>query len=85
MEKKSDVVRNWVNGMSEYRDREQIYEYWTTSSFEEDAIDYLNKIKNSVKKYKIEFYDLVEITKIVRDEKLSSINKILNEHYEGYE
>ena len=82
--KKIQVVREWIDKTSVYRDREQIYEFWTTSSFEEEALKELTKMRDSVRKYKIEFHDLSGIKTIAREQKLSSIIDILNEHYGSY-
>ena len=83
--KKIAIIRKWLNNNNEFRNRMQYFEFWTTSSFEQDAIEYLNEIKKDVKKFTIEYKDSNNLIELVKELKLNSIYEILRVHYTAEE
>ena len=56
-------------------------EFWTTSSFKPEAIDYLEKIKASVRKYTVDYKAYNGVLAMAKNENLNSIHALLLEHY----
>ncbi len=80
-EKNIKIIRNWIDANNEYRSRKQYFEFWTTSSFKPEAIDYLEKIKASVRKYTVDYKAYNGVLAMAKNENLNSIHALLLEHY----
>ena len=63
------------------KNRDIIFEFWSISGFSEEATQYLQEKKNSLKKYKIEFYKRDEILKKAKDSNANKITDIMNEYF----
>lgn len=83
-EKMIKIIRNWIDEIQDYRHREQYFEFWTTSSFKPEAIEYIEKMKTSTKKYKVNYKAYPELVTMVKNEKLNSIYDLLKEHYGAF-
>lgn len=84
------IVENWLcnkvsfiyRAIREYNfDKEIVFEFWSTSGFTEDAIEYLSKKQQELKKYKIEFYSEKEILEKARKSKANKIVEIMREYF----
>lgn len=84
------IVENWLSNkvsfiykaIREYNnDKEIIFEFWSTSGFTEDAIEFLKKKQQDLKKYKIEFYSEKEILEKAKKSKANKIVEIMREYF----
>lgn len=84
------IVENWLStkvsfiykAIREYNsDKEIVFEFWSTSGFTEDAIQFLQDKQSNLKKYKIEFYSEKEILNKARKSKANKIVEIMREYF----
>lgn len=84
------IVENWLstkvsfiyNAIREYNfDKEIVFEFWSTSGFTKDAIQFLQDKQSNLKKYKIEFYSEKEILNKARKSKANKIVEIMREYF----
>ena len=80
-ELKIRIIRNWIEENTEYKHREQHFEYWTTGGFDPEASAYLDKIKASTKKFTIDYKAFPALIELASSQKLTSICDLLREHY----
>lgn len=62
-------------------EKEIIFEFWSTSGFTQEAIDYFDNKKNSIKKYKIKYYSEHEIMEKARKSKAKKITEIMRDYF----
>lgn len=48
---------NWVKGIEVYKEKDIVFEYWSTSGFTDEALERLTHLKASSKRFKIEYFD----------------------------
>lgn len=58
-----------------------IFEFWSTSGFTEDAIEYLENKKDLINKYSIEYYSEKEIMEKARKSKAKKITEIMRDYF----
>lgn len=84
------IIENWLSNkvsliyksIREYDyNKEIIFEFWSTSGFTEDAINYMLEKQSSLKKYRIEFYSEKEILEKARKSKANKIVEIMREYF----
>jgi hypothetical protein len=84
------VVENWLGNkvpfiykaIREYNfDKGIVFEFWSTSGFTNDAIDFLRERQAKLKKYKIEFYAEKEILSMAKKSKTNKIIEIMREYF----
>lgn len=84
------IVENWLSNkvsfiykaIREYNfDKEIIFEFWSTSGFTDETLEFLNKKQQELKKYKIEFYSEKEILEKARSSKANKIVEIMREYF----
>lgn len=85
-----NIVENWLSnkiafiykGIREYNfDKEIIFEFWSTSGFTDDAIQFLKDKQQNLRKYKIEFYSEKEILDKAKQSKANKIVDIMREYF----
>lgn len=67
---------DWIKGIDVYREKDIIFEYWSTSGFTEDALERLNHLKSTSKRFKLVFFngeDLKEKTIRMKNKKLKEV------------
>ncbi len=84
------VVENWFSSkvsfiykaIREYNfDNDITFEFWSTSGFADDAIEFLKDKQSNLKKYKIEFYSEKEILAKAKKSKANKIVDIMREYF----
>jgi hypothetical protein len=66
----------WIKGIEVYKEKDIVFEYWSTSGFTEEALQRLNHLKTTSKRFKVEYFDgndLKEITKKMKNKKLKEV------------
>lgn len=75
------LIRRYFQNSEVYRDRKLTFAYWTSSSFTSEAEQLLQDFQDRNKRLKIEWKTGEQIIKIAREDKLTSIVTVLNDHY----
>lgn len=84
------IIDNWLSNkvsfmyksIREYNfDKEIVFEFWSTSGFTDEAIEFLNDKQKNLKKYRIEFYGEKEILEKARQSKANKIVEIMREYF----
>ncbi len=75
------VFRAYALAHPDWQDAELVFEFWTTSSFEPDALNRLEKSKEITKKYQIEFKDHRGVTEHIAKTKSKSLISTYKEHF----
>ena len=67
---------NWVKGIEVYKEKDIIFEYWSTSGFTDEALERLHNLKTTSKRFKVEYYngdDLKEKAIKMKNKKLKEV------------
>jgi len=73
---KLSAFYNWVKSVEPYKEKNIVFEYWSTSGYTVEALGSLNHLKNSSKRFKVEFYDGNDIkdkAKAMKNKKLKEV------------
>jgi hypothetical protein len=77
------VIRKWILSQDDYKSKEVIFEIWSTSGFEDNALHLLQSQSNSIKpsKYKVKFFDKPAIVKKFKETKNTKLQEVLKQYY----
>lgn len=67
---------NWVKGIEVYKEKDIVFEYWSTSGFTDEALERLLHLKTTSKRFKVDYYsgdDLKEKTILMKNKKLKEV------------
>lgn len=67
---------NWVKGIELYKEKDIVFEYWSTSGFTDEALERLLHLKTTSKRFKVDYYsgdDLKEKTILMKNKKLKEV------------
>ncbi len=64
-----------------FSNKDKIYEVWTTGSYDDDALEYLEKRKAEIKKYNINWRDGNYILSLSKKLETKTIYKTLKKYY----
>lgn len=80
---KITIIRKWLLSQDDHCKKEIIFEIWSTSGFEEDALLLLEQHAQSVKpsKYKIEFLEKSLITKKFKETRNEKLIEVMNGYF----
>ena len=78
---KLPIVQDYVASREHLRERDQTYAFWTTGSFDLDALNKLESEQNNRTKRRIAWEDGKALRKIAAKLKLKIIGKALDEHF----
>jgi hypothetical protein len=83
LDEKITIIRKWILSQDDYCKKEIIFEIWSTSGFEKDALLLLQQRAHSVKpsKYKIEFWDKSSIVKKFYETRNAKLRDIMNDYF----
>lgn len=84
-----DTVEKWVKdkipiiykALIFNNEKDIIFEYWSTSGFTAEAIEYLENKKNSIRKYSINYYSEKEIMEKARESRARKITDIMRDYF----
>lgn len=71
---------DWIKSVQPYKDKDIVFEYWSINGFTADALERLNHLKSTSKRFKVEFYDGNNI----RDKAKAMKNKKLKETIDNF-
>lgn len=81
IEKQIPIINASHKWERRFNNKKSIFEFWTTASYSDEALNYLNERKQAIKKYEINWRDgnyiLIEAKRLNTD----TIAKILKTHY----
>ncbi len=77
------IIRNWMLDQNPYRDKDLVFEFWSTGGFKSDALKKLKEVSRTVKKYQILYYGPKEIMQKGKEVKSPKFNDILRQYYFG--
>lgn len=75
------VIRRYFQNISEYRDRKLTFAYWTASDFTPEATELLESFRQRNTRLTVEWKNGDQIIETARNNAMSSVVKVLNEHY----
>ena len=78
---KLSKVRNWMQDIEPYREKQLVGEYWSTGGFEDDALSKITNASEKTKKYKIEYYDQAGILVKFRELKSKRVLDTLKQYF----
>jgi hypothetical protein len=81
MNKKVPIMRDWLINREELRDLPHCFEFWTTATFSQSAIEFLTTAQARLKKFRIAWKDGDEVLALARASRNKRIAETLNEHY----
>jgi len=70
-----------LKGQDRYSNSDFTFEFWTASSFDSDAEEFLKKAKRSTRRYRISWKTGVEIRKYAAGITAPGLRRIIDEHY----
>ncbi len=79
--RKLGTMRNYVASQEHLRERRQLYEFWTSSEFEGDALRLLEFEKEKRTKYPIKWKNGRAVRRASTKLRLTAIGKALDEHF----
>lgn len=81
LEKQIPVIRGSQKYEQRFSNMTKIFEFWSTSSYTNDALEYLKERKSSISKYQIEWRDGEYVKDQASKLKNKTIIRILNQYY----
>lgn len=75
------IFKDYVLRHPDWKDKQMVFEIWTTSTFDPDAIERLELAKLNTSKYRIEFRDVQEVTTLVNNTSNKALIKTFNTHF----
>lgn len=79
--KQVQIIRRYFQSVEVYRERKLTFAYWTASDFTDEAISLMRQFQERNRRLNIEWKNCQQILAVAREEKLTSIVGVLNEHY----
>jgi hypothetical protein len=70
-----------LKGQDRYSNAEFAFEFWTASSFEPDAENFLQEAKRSTRRYRVGWKNGIDIRKYAEDIKAPGLRKVIDDHY----
>ncbi len=81
LEKQVPIIRAAQNAESRFNNKRMVFEFWTTGTYEVDALEYLEKRKKATNKYDIDWRDGAYVLTESRRLETDMITKTLKTHY----
>ncbi len=81
LNQKVPIIHGALKGQDRYSSSKFAFEFWTASSFEPDAEDFLQTAKQSTRRYRIDWKNGVEFRKYAQDLKAPGLRKIIDDSY----
>lgn len=78
---KVPVIRKWVLDSATISDKELVFQFWSTGGFTPEALELLERRKESTKKYTIEYFDLDKMLELSKKINSKKFTEILREYY----
>lgn len=76
------LIRECLLKLDQFKNRDEIhFEYWTTGTYEDDALALLKAKKASLRKYSIDWKDGSAVLKYSQAAKSTTMSKLLKEHF----
>ncbi len=75
------VIRKWILSQDDYKKKDLVFELWSTSGFEKEALKLLNKHTKSLKRYDIKYFDGSAIAKKFKSTKDKKIYDLLMHYF----
>ncbi|HAE38933.1 MAG TPA: hypothetical protein DCG57_09880 [Candidatus Riflebacteria bacterium] len=75
------IIRNWANTHPDHSSAYMLFEYWASSGFTNAALAMLSTRKAGINKFSIDWYSGDGVIKLAHSLKLTSMVKLLREHY----
>ena len=79
--RKLPVMRDYVETRGDLRNHRQIYEFWTTGTFEQDALEKLQFERAQRTKRPINWQEGKKVRQVVESLRLTSIGEALDQHF----
>ncbi|MBM7556304.1 hypothetical protein [Halanaerobacter jeridensis] len=74
-------IRSWTFQEDEHRNKELIFELWSTGGFEKEAEDYLKERAQSTNKYQINYFSKEEIRNKAKEKGVKKLRKIIDNYF----
>lgn len=81
LSEKIPVIRDWALRQDSIRNKQFVFEIWSTGGFTDKSYDKLSIAHNKTKKYQIDFYDFPQMLQIAKEQKIPHFIEILNSYY----
>lgn len=78
---KVPVIRQWALSCDSIKDKNIVFEIWSTGGFTNEATTALENAQGKTKKYYIHFYDSNQMIRIAREKKMQHFVDIINKNY----
>lgn len=75
------IFQSYLRSQNHLRESKLSFELWTSGTFDEDALEYLNKEKNKRSKYPISWKDGDDVLNLARKGKEKAITEALKQHF----
>lgn len=81
LSEKIPVIRRWALSCESLRDKQMVFEIWSTGGFTDEADISLSAAHQHTKKYQVNFYDSSHMLKIAKEKKIRQFSEIINSYY----
>lgn len=75
------IFKNYLLGHPDWKDKQMVFEIWTTSTFDLDAKERLESAKSNTGRYRIEFRDVQDVMTLVNNTGNKALIKTFNDHF----
>lgn len=72
---------NWIKSIEPYREKDIVFEYWSISGFTEDALERLNHIKDTSKRFKVEYFNGNDVKERAIQMKNKKLKEVVNDFF----
>ena len=76
IQEKIPAFFKWIKTIEPYKEKNIVFEYWSISGFTDEVLERLNHLKNTSKRYKVEYFvgnDVKEKAIEMRNKKLKEV------------
>lgn len=81
LQDKIPAFYDWVKSIEPYREKDIVFEYWSISGFTEDALERLNHIKDTSKRFKVEYFNGNDVKERAKQMKNKKLKEVVNDFF----
>jgi hypothetical protein len=71
----------WIKRIEVYKEKDIFFEYWSTGGFTDDALERLNYLKNTSKRYKVEYFVGNDVKEKAIEMKNKKLKEVVNDFF----
>lgn len=72
---------NWIKSIEPYKEKNIVFEYWSISGFTDEALERINHLKNTSKRYKVEYFVGNDVKEKAIEMKNKKLKEVVNDFF----